>query len=233
MAQFDYESGLGAWQNVTERLHHENNLLNERMYNFSTVQAFLTAALAFSSSGGRYSADVLYLVALFGLVLALFYIPLGLGYVRGIEFLHRYLMYLESHPGVTRVNTIIFDLLGTGRTKIDGRKNAIVEGGWWARRAIRQVFPWYLPGLSASSLIGVGTPLLATAFWLLVLSVLLGWVPAGFLGRVAGVLVPALVLLFAVNLALGRLVPGHVKLVEEGDESHTGNIDAPGEGRAV
>ena len=158
--------------------------MNQRIYNFSTVQAFLTAALAFSSSGA-YAEDIRFLVALFGLILALFYIPLGLGYVRGIQTLGEYLKQMELHPKFRRsVRTLIISCeLGTVR--IDDNVQIALRCNWWKQKAIYKSFPWYL-GFGASMLVGVGTPLLASVFWFVVLATLLGWLPRGELRQIAG-----------------------------------------------
>lgn len=197
---------LLTWQNLMGRVNHEDDLMNQRIYNFSTVQAFLTAALAFSSSGA-YAEDIRFLVALFGLILALFYIPLGLGYVRGIQTLSEYLKQMELHPDVPPIITNTYIFLQTGTAAIDDNVKIALRGTWWHRKPIYKLFPWYL-GFGASMLVGVGTPLLASVFWFFVLATLLGWLPSGDLRRIAGGLVIALLLTFCGHLLSGRLIPG-------------------------
>jgi hypothetical protein len=57
---------LHAWHKVLERLHHEDHVLYARMNNFSTVQAFLATALAFTTSAATTARNISLIVAPFG-----------------------------------------------------------------------------------------------------------------------------------------------------------------------
>ncbi len=92
---------LTAWHKVLERLYHEDHILYARMNNFSTVQAFLATALAFTTSATTAARNISLIVSLFGLALSLFYISLGFRGVCVIQFWRSYLRLLESIPGVT------------------------------------------------------------------------------------------------------------------------------------
>jgi hypothetical protein len=212
---------LRTWQAFMERLYHEDDLMNQRMYHFWTVQAFLAAALALGNYAGNYgggSTDIQYLVALFGFTLALLYIPLGLGYVRGIQCLHEYLRYLESYPGVPKLVEGSASFLRRGSVEIE-QGVRIALSGKWSKRPIYGVFPWY-SGLSASRFIGVGTPVLATIFWLLVLAALHRWL--GHIDRIVPGLTAFLIAVFAINFGLGRLIPGRPQLERSNDTDKKG-----------
>jgi hypothetical protein len=76
---------LHAWNKVLERLYHEDHILYARMNNFSTVQAFLATALAFTTSATTTARNISLIVAHFGLALSLFYISFGFRGVRVIQ----------------------------------------------------------------------------------------------------------------------------------------------------
>jgi hypothetical protein len=59
-----------AWHKVLERLYHEDHILYARMNNFSTVQAFLATALAFTTSATTTAHNISLIVNLFGLALS-------------------------------------------------------------------------------------------------------------------------------------------------------------------
>jgi hypothetical protein len=90
----------GTWDKVIDRLYHEDDLLYQRTNNFSTVQAFLTAGLAFSGgsgeNGGALARGMPYLVSAFGLAFSLFHIILGLRGSRAIQFWRKYAQHLED-----------------------------------------------------------------------------------------------------------------------------------------
>jgi hypothetical protein len=205
---------LIIWQHLLGRLYHEDDLMNQRMYHFWTVQAFLAAALALGNgsarSGGR---EIQFLVDLFGLTLAMFYIPLGLAYVRGLQCIKTYLIYLESLPGIPRINSGAASFLMSGKVEIDKSTQIVTAKSWFAR-PIYQVFPWYF-GLSASMFIGVGTPVLATLFWLFVMIALRGWVRD--FDRIVPWISALLISAFLINLALGRLIPGRPRIAKSAD----------------
>jgi hypothetical protein len=52
-----------AWLKVLERLYHEDHILYARMNNFSTVQAFLATALAFTTSGTTTALNISLIVS--------------------------------------------------------------------------------------------------------------------------------------------------------------------------
>jgi hypothetical protein len=60
---------LQAWHKVLERWYHEDHILYARMNNFSSVQAFLATALAFTTSATTIARNISLIVALFGLSL--------------------------------------------------------------------------------------------------------------------------------------------------------------------
>jgi len=57
---------LHAWLKVLERLYHQDHILYARMNNFSSVQAFLATALAFTTSATTIARNISLIVALFG-----------------------------------------------------------------------------------------------------------------------------------------------------------------------
>ena len=85
------------------------HILYARMNNFSTVQAFLATAMAFTTSTTTTARNISLIVALFGLALSLFYISLGFRSVRVIQFWRAYLRLLESIPGVTSIDSHLFE----------------------------------------------------------------------------------------------------------------------------
>ncbi|HTZ48093.1 MAG TPA: hypothetical protein VMH20_10900 [Verrucomicrobiae bacterium] len=206
-----------AWLKVLERLYHEDHILYARMNNFSTVQAFLATALAFTTSGTTTALNISLIVSLFGLALSLFYISLGFRGVRVIQFWRAYLRLLESIPGVTSIDSHLFEFYRLGhRSGPDETELPLASGlaikidtSWWARRSVHDQFPWYLPGFSGTMFIAVGIPMLTTTFWLLVLYALfyphknMSW----FILALAG----ALVLIFLLHLITGRLVPAPIR----------------------
>ena len=206
-----------AWHKVLERLYHEDHILYARMNNFSTVQAFLATALAFTTSATTTALNISLIVSLFGLVLSLLYIALGFRGVRVIQFWRAYLRLLESIPGVTSIDSHLSEFYRLGhRRSPEETELPLAEGlaikidtSWWARRSVHDQFPWYLPGFSGTMFIAVGIPVLTTSFWVLVLYALFypqtdrRW----FLLSLAG----ALVLLFLAHLFAGRLIPAPIR----------------------
>jgi hypothetical protein len=206
-----------AWQNVLERLYHEDHILYARMNNFSTVQAFLATALAFTTSATTTALNISLIVSLFGLALSLFYISLGFRGVRVIQFWRAYLRLLESIPGVTSIDSHLFEFYRLGHHRsLDETELPLAAGlaikidtSWWARRSVHDQFPWYLPGFSGTMFIAVGIPMLTTTFWVLVLYALfyphkdMRW----FILALAG----SLVLIFLLHLFAGRLVPAPIR----------------------
>jgi len=205
-----------AWHKVLERLYHEDHILYARMNNFSTVQAFLATALAFTTSGTTTALNISLIVSLFGLALSLFYISLGFRGVRVIQFWRAYLRLLESIPGVTSIDSHLFEFYRLGHTRApEETKLPLAEGlaikidtAWWARRSVHDQFPWYLPGFSGTMFIAVGIPMLTTTFWVLVLYALfyphkdMRWFVLGLAGTLASV--------FFVHLLMGRLIPAPI-----------------------
>jgi uncharacterized protein YhhL (DUF1145 family) len=207
---------MQAWSKIVERLYHEDHILYARMNNFSTVQAFLATALAFTTSATTTAHNISLIVALFGLVLSLFYISLGFRGVRVIQFWRAYLRLLESIPGVTSIDSHLFEFYRLGHRRGPGETELpLAEGlaikidtSWWARRSVHDQFPWYLPGFSGTMLIAVGIPTLTTSFWVLVLYALfyphtdMRWFVLGLAG--------GLVVMFLLHFLAGRLVPAPI-----------------------
>jgi uncharacterized protein YhhL (DUF1145 family) len=205
-----------AWQRVLERLYHEDHILYARMNNFSTVQAFLATALAFTTSATTTARNISLIVSLFGLALSLFYISLGFRGVRVIQFWRAYLRLLESIPGVISIDSHLFEFYRLGhRHGLEERELPLaaglaiqIETPWWARRSVHDQFPWYFPGFSGTMFIAVGIPLLTTSFWVLVLYALfyphadLRWFVLGLAG--------GLMALFLFHLLAGRLIPAPI-----------------------
>jgi hypothetical protein len=220
---------LHAWHKVLERLYHEDHILYARMNNFSTVQAFLATALAFTTSSTAIARNISLIVALFGLALSLFYISLGFRGVRVIQFWRAYLRLLESIPGVTSIDSHLFEFYRLGhRRGAEERELPLAEGlaikidtPWWARRSVHDQFPWYLPGFSGTMFIAVGIPILTTCFWVLVLYAL--FYPQADLRLFVLELVAGLMLVFVFHLLAGRLIPAPI---HEG-QSHPGPAGDP------
>ena len=84
--QAEFADAKHSWNKVLERLYHEDHILYARMNNFSTVQAFLATALAFTTSATTTALNISLIVSLFGFALSLFYISLGFRGVRVIQF---------------------------------------------------------------------------------------------------------------------------------------------------
>jgi hypothetical protein len=206
-----------AWHRVLERLYHEDHILYARMNNFSTVQAFLATALAFTTSATTTALNISLIVSLFGLVLSLFYIALGFRGVRVIQFWRAYLRLLESIPGVTSIDSHLSEFYRLGHRRgpaetelplADGLAIKI-ETSWWARRSVHDQFPWYLPGFSGTMFIAVGIPMLTTSFWVLVLYAL--FYPQTDMRWFLLALASALVVVFLIHLFAGRLVPAPIR----------------------
>jgi uncharacterized protein YhhL (DUF1145 family) len=202
-----------TWLKVLERVYHEDHILYARMNNFSTVQAFLATALAFTTSATTTARNISLIVSLFGLALSLFYITLGFRGVRVIQFWRAYLRLLESIPGVTSIDSHLFEFYRLGhRRGPEEAELTLAEGlairidtAWWARRSVHDQFPWYLPGFSGTMFIAVGIPMLTTSFWVLVLYALfyphadMRWFVLEFAG--------GLMVVFLFHLLAGRLIP--------------------------
>jgi hypothetical protein len=217
----DYDAKLPdpgfAWQKVLERLYHEDHILYARMNNFSTVQAFLATALAFTTSATTTAVNISLIVSLFGFALSLFYISLGFRGVRIIQFWRSYLRLLESIPGVTSIDSHLSEFYRLGhRPGVREQELPLAEGlaikintSWWARRSVHDQFPWYLPGFSGTMFIAVGIPLLTTLFWVLVLYALFHphYTMRTFVLAFAG----GLVALFLIHLLAGRLIPAPIR----------------------
>lgn len=204
-----------AWRRVLERIYHEDHILYARMNNFSTVQAFLATALAFTTAATNIAHNISLIVSLFGLALSLFYIALGFRGVRVIQFWRAYMRLLESIPGVPSIDSHLFEFYRLGHTQGE-RELPLAEGlavkietSWWARRSVHDQFPWYLPGFSGTMFIAVGIPMVTTSFWILVLYALfypqteMKW----FVLAVGG----GLALAFLVHFLAGRLVPAPLR----------------------
>ena len=202
-----------AWHKVLERLYHEDHILYARMNNFSTVQAFLATALAFTTAATTTAHNISVIVSLFGFALSLFYISLGFRGVRVIQFWRAYLRLLESIPGVTSIDSHLFEfyrlghLRGPHETELPLAEGLAikVDTSWWARRSVHDQFPWYFPGLSGTMFIAVGIAMITTSFWVLVLYALfypqtdMRWFVLGLAG--------GLMLVFLIHLVAGRLIP--------------------------
>ena len=52
-----------SWHKVLARLYHEDHILYARMNNFSTVQAFLATALAFTTSATTTARNISFIVS--------------------------------------------------------------------------------------------------------------------------------------------------------------------------
>ena len=217
-----------AWYKVLERLYHEDHILYARMNNFSTVQAFLATALAFTTSATTTARNISFIVSVFGLALSLFYISLGFRGVRIIQFWRAYLKLLETIPGVTSIDSHLFEFYMLGhRRGTEEQELPLAEGlgikidtSWWARRSVHDQFPWYLPGFSGTMFIAVGIPALTTSFWVLVLYAL--FYPHRDMRWFVLELIGGLMLVFLVHLLAGRLIPAPI---HEGPTHHA----APGE----
>jgi hypothetical protein len=205
-----------AWHKVLERLYHEDHILYARMNNFSTVQAFLATALAFTTSATTTALNISLIVSLFGLALSLFYISLGFRGVRVIQFWRAYLRLLESIPGITSIDSHLFEFYRLGHQR--GREETelpLAEGlavkidtAWWARRSVHDQFPWYLPGFSGTMFIAVGIPILTTSFWVLVLYAL--FYPQTDMRWFVLALAGGLIAVFLLHLVAGRLIPAPI-----------------------
>ncbi|MDR3676138.1 MAG: hypothetical protein P4N24_11660 [Acidobacteriota bacterium] len=205
-----------SWQKILERLYHEDEILYARMNNFSTVQAFLVTALAFATSATTTGRNISLIVTLFGLALSLFYIALGFRGVRVIQFWRAYLRLLESIPGMISIDSHLFEFYRLGHRRGPAETELPLAEGlaikidttWWARRSVHDQFPWYLPGFSGTMFIAVGTPVLTTSFWVLVLYALfypltdMRWFVLGLAGVLMG--------MFLLHLLAGRLVPAPI-----------------------
>jgi len=225
-----------TWHRVMERLYHEDHILYARMNNFSTVQAFLATALAFTTSATTTALNISLIVSLFGLALSLFYISLGFRGVRVIQFWRAYLRLLESIPGVISIDSHLFEFYRLGHQKGPSQTELTLAEGlaikidtpWWARRSVHDQFPWYLPGFSGTMFIAVGIPMLTTTFWVLVLYALfypqadMRWFVLGFVG--------ILMSLFLLHLIAGRLIPAPIR---EGQTHPAPAIDAKAEPRGA
>jgi hypothetical protein len=212
-----------SWHKVLERLYHEDHILYARMNNFSTVQAFLATALAFTTSATTTALNISLIVSLFGLALSLFYIALGFRGVRVIQFWRAYLRLLESIPGITPIDSHLADFYSLGHHSGPGTTELpLAEGlaikintSWWARRSVHDQFPWYLPGFSGTMFIAVGIPVLTTSFWVLVLYAL--FFPQADMRWFVLELAGGLMALFFFHLIAGRLIPAPI----HGGRTHT------------
>src|SRR6516164_6393886 len=118
-----------VWHKVLERLYHEDHILYARMNNFSTVQAFLATALAFTTSATTTALNISLIVSLFGLVLSLLYIALGFRGVRVIQFWRAYLRLLESLPGVSSIDSHLFEFYSLGHHGQSSQKELTLADG--------------------------------------------------------------------------------------------------------
>jgi hypothetical protein len=211
-----------AWGKVLERLYHEDHILYARMNNFSTVQAFLATALAFTTAATTTAQNISLVVSLFGFALSLFYISLGFRGVRIIQFWRSYLRLLETIPGVTSIDSHLSEFYHLGhRPGAMERELPLAQGlairintSWWARRSVHDQFPWYLPGFSGTMFIAVGLPTLTTLFWILVLYALFN--PQNTLKSFVVAFAGGLVVIFVAHLFAGRLIPAPVGAVPAG-----------------
>lgn len=202
-----------AWHKVLERLYHEDHILYARMNNFSTVQAFLATALAFTTAATTTASNISMIVTLFGLALSLLYISLGFRGVRVIQFWRAYLRLLESIPGVTSIDSHLFEFYrlghhrGPANTELTLAEDLAIkiDPRWYARRSVHDQFPWYLPGFSGTMFIAVGIPVITTCFWLLVLYAL--FYPHRNMHSILLALAGTLVFIFLLHLVAGRLIP--------------------------
>jgi hypothetical protein len=211
-------------------VYHEDHILYARMNNFTTVQAFLATALAFATSATTTARNISLIVALFGLVLSLFYISLGFRGVRVIQFWRAYLRLLESIPGMIAIDTHLSEFYKLGQRRGPEEKELpLAEGlairintSWWARRSVHDQFPWYFPGFSGTMFIAVGLPILTTSFWVLVLYAL--YYPHTDMRRFVLGLAGGLMVLFMLHLLFGRLIPAPI---HEGRTPRTARGDPP------
>lgn len=226
-----------TWQNVIERIYHEDNLLSQRTYNFSTVQAFLVAALAFSSSNPG-KQNLAYVVAIFGLGLSLFFVPLGLRNSNAIAFWREYLKYLES-KGVPAVDSTLFKYYRNGKTSIVGGGEIGLGTERKSPRPVYGLFPWcfadedHLPWLrSVNILVGVGIPVLSTLFWVSILLTLFIDILTIRLKIIVGGSALFSSSYFVFSFFTGRLIPTKPKIIENARKGVAPESPSPPEGRA-
>ena len=226
-----------VWHRVLERLYHEDHILYARMNNFSTVQAFLATALAFTTAATTSAHNISLIVSIFGFALSLFYISLGFRGVRVIQFWRAYLRLLESIPGVTSIDSHLFEFYRLGhRRGPDETELPLAEGlaikiktSWWARRSVHDQFPWYLPGFSGTMFIAVGIPMITTSFWVLVLYAL--FYPNTDMRTFVLAFAGGLMFLFLSHLVAGRLIPAPI--FEAPTHPHAPDAQAPRGGTAA
>ena len=205
-----------AWHKVLERLYHEDHILYARMNNFSTVQAFLATALAFTTSATTTARNISFIVSLFGLgafaVLHFTRFPwrpyhsvlAGLlevvGNNPGRDF-HRLapLRVLHVGPPARAGGTGVAACRGAGH-----QDRHFVVGPQVRARPV----PWYLPGFSGTMFIAVGIPMLTTSFWVLVLYAL--FYPHTDMRWFVLELVGGLMVVFLLHLLAGRLIPAPI-----------------------
>ena len=219
-----------SWHKVPiERLYHEDHILYARMNNFSTVQAFLATALAFTTSATTTAHNISLIVSLFGFALSFFSISLGFRGVRVIQFWRAYLRLLESIPGVTSIDSHLFEFYRLGHRSSPGEtelpfgrrpghqdRHGMV-GAPFGPRSISVVSP----GFSGTMFIAVGIPVLTTSFWVLVLYAL--FYPQTDMKSFSVLeLAGGLVLLFLFHLLIGRLIPAPIR------EGQTHSLSAAG-----
>jgi hypothetical protein len=213
----EFPDAKHSWRKVLERLYHEDHILYARMNNFSTVQAFLATALAFTTSATTTALNISFIVSLFGFALSLFYISLGFRGVRVIQFWRAYLRLLETIPGVTSIDSHLFEFYRLGhRHGPEETELPLAEGlgikietSWWARRSVHDQFPWYLPGFSGTMFIAVGIPMITTSFWVLVLYAL--FYPHKDMRWFVLALAGGLLAMFLLHLIAGRLIPAPIR----------------------
>ena len=171
------------YERLIERLYHEDNVFAQRTSNFIATHAFLAAALAFSLSGTRGGClkDFLIpcLVTFFGLLLSLFYIPLGLRSYVAIRFWRIWLHGVESKLEF-KLDSALGEFYKDGFTETSiGRIDSKSDSRGRKRKPMMKVFPWVFVK-STNLWLGVWLPALIAFFWAMALMALVAMAPVPY-----------------------------------------------------
>lgn len=147
-------------QLLIDRIYHEDSLFAQRTYNFLTANAFLAAALAFSTN----MAELAYVIGGLGFILALCHLALGRRTERTILFWREYLKRLEEKLDV-RLDSALIQFFKTANAKTPV---GLIVGEGDSPRPMYRTFPWCLRMHSTNTLLGVVLPSFIGLFWMMV-----------------------------------------------------------------
>jgi hypothetical protein len=149
---------------LIHRIYHEDNLLQQRNYNFITANAFLAAGFVFLTIDPAKGASwFAYVIAAFGFFWALFQVMHGKKQVTAIN-LWRMQAWMAEKALTTKFDLTLFEFFNSGETETPF--GTTIKKAPKRKKPTNQSFPYTIPFLrGANVLFGVIVPWITAVFW--------------------------------------------------------------------